>query len=232
MKKFNVTGICVPEKNYMVDISDKTGKIIQMVEDGKYFTINRARQYGKTTTLAALYHELKDRYTVLFLSFEGVSDESFSDSASFVNMFLEKIRLELEFSKGAEQPTGFQTGQNDIADLGKEDAFEYLSKKITSLCKNSEKEVILMIDEVDKSSDNQVFLNFLGMLRTKFLFHQTGRDITFKSVILASVHDIKNLKLKIRPEDERIYNSPWNIAADFTIDMSLSMAGIQGMLED
>lgn len=36
---------------------------------------------------------------------------------------------------------------------------------------------------------------------------------TFHSVILAGVYDIKNLKLKIRPEEEHKYNSPWNIAA-------------------
>ena len=51
MKKFCVTGICVPSKHYMVDISQKIDKIIKLVNDGCYFTINRARQYGKTTTL-------------------------------------------------------------------------------------------------------------------------------------------------------------------------------------
>ena len=50
MKRFNVTGICVPDKHYMVDIGDKLEKIKAMVDYGDYFTINRARQYGKTTT--------------------------------------------------------------------------------------------------------------------------------------------------------------------------------------
>ena len=54
MKEFNVTGICVPEEHYMADISKKLDQIIQMIEKNKYFTINRARQYGKTTTFAAL----------------------------------------------------------------------------------------------------------------------------------------------------------------------------------
>jgi hypothetical protein len=43
---------------------------------------------------------------------------------------------------------------------------------------------------------------------------------------------VKYLKRKIRPEDEHKENSPWNIAADFTIDMSLSESGIQGMLNE
>ena len=44
---------------------------------------------------------------------------------------------------------------------------------------------------------------------------------TFHSVILAGVYDIKNLKLKMRPEETHQYNSPWNIAAKFDVSMEL-----------
>jgi hypothetical protein len=51
-------------------------------------------------------------------------------------------------------------------------------------------------------------------------------------VILAGVYDIKNLKLRIRPEEHHQYNSPWNIAVPFDVDMSLSADGIAGMLAE
>ena len=51
-------------------------------------------------------------------------------------------------------------------------------------------------------------------------------------MILAGVYDIKNLKLKIRPEKEHQYNSPWNIAAEFDVNMDLTESGIKGMLDD
>ena len=51
MREFNVTGSCSKRDHYVVDISDKLHKISLLVKKGKYFTINRARQYGKTTTL-------------------------------------------------------------------------------------------------------------------------------------------------------------------------------------
>lgn len=89
-----------------------------------------------------------------------------------------------------------------------------------------------MIDEVDKSSDNQIFLAFLGLLRNKYLERQQKRDHTFKSVILAGVYDIKNLKLKLRPEEETKFNSPWNVAVDFAVDMSFSPEDISTMLRD
>ena len=49
-KFFNVSGDCKPGLHYMVDLSSRPQKIKSMVDSGQYFTINRARQYGKTTT--------------------------------------------------------------------------------------------------------------------------------------------------------------------------------------
>ena len=54
----------------------------------------------------------------------------------------------------------------------------------------------------------------------------------FQSVILAGVTDVKHLKIQIRGNEDEKENSPWNIAADFTGDMSLSQDGIKGMLEE
>ena len=56
MKEFNTTAVCIPAKHYMVDLSERVKEIKKMVDAGKYFTINRARQYGKTTTLKSILH--------------------------------------------------------------------------------------------------------------------------------------------------------------------------------
>lgn len=85
-----------------------------------------------------------------------------------------------------------------------------------------------MIDEVDQASNQQIFLAFLGILRDQYI--NRNERPAFQSVILAGVYDIKNLKLRIRPEQEHQYNSPWNIAAKFDIDMSFSVKDIEGML--
>ena len=61
-KKFCTTGTCIPEKNYMVDLSNRIQQIInQYIESGQYFTINRARQYGKTTLLREWVRYFSDR---------------------------------------------------------------------------------------------------------------------------------------------------------------------------
>ena len=43
----------------MVDLSERVTEIKKLVDSGKYFTINRARQYGKTTTIDALCRVLR-----------------------------------------------------------------------------------------------------------------------------------------------------------------------------
>lgn len=228
MKRFNLTGVCVPDKHYMVDLSEKVDIIIRdYIEQGAYFTINRARQFGKTTMLSALARMLADDYLVIRLSFEGIDDGNFSDNMSFVNMFIKNVAKRLR-QVNVRQEMIDEWISDDFAATDK--AFDILGDKITRLCSSAQKGVILLVDEVDKSSDNQIFLNFLGLLRSKYLEMQEGLDTSFRSVILAGVYNIKNLKLKLRPEVERKYNSPWNIAVDFDVDMSFSVNEIAKML--
>ena len=37
---FNTTGVCIPEKHYMVNINGRLQQIRVLVDEGKYFTIN------------------------------------------------------------------------------------------------------------------------------------------------------------------------------------------------
>ena len=91
----------------------------------------------------------------------------------------------------------------------------------------------MIVDEVDSATNNQVFLDFLAQLRSHYLKRaKNPKYRTFQSVILAGVTDVKHLKSRMRPEDQHKVNSPWNIAADFDIDMSLSESGIKGMLDE
>ena len=49
----------------MVDITGKLEEIKALVDKERYFTINRGRQYGKTTTLTHLKRLLDSEYTVI-----------------------------------------------------------------------------------------------------------------------------------------------------------------------
>ena len=226
-KRFCVTGTCIPEKNYMVDISERLDRIVKdYIEQGNYFTINRARQYGKTTTLYLLERRLQKEYLVLSLSFEA-ADEYFQSLESLAEGLVMDIGECLRAQNLSEEIIAMWNSP-----LSEKFPMRSLGAKITALCSACQKKVILMIDEVDKSSDNQIFLSFLGLLREKYLKWQQGKDQTFQSVILAGVYDIKTLKLKLHPQEESKYNSPWNIAVDFLVDMSFSAEQIVAMLDE
>ena len=232
MKKFNTTAVCIPSKHYMVDLTERVREIKEMVDDGKYFVINRARQYGKTTTLNWLRGYLADEYDVISLDFQGISAAGFQTEGAFVKAFTrlllnrheflgmyipEKILAELE-----------RFSQSNIETLSLSELFLTLRRWIVL----SPKPMVLLVDEVDSASNNQVFLDFLGLLRDGYISRDAEGMPAFQSVILAGVADIKHLKSRIRDESQHKVNSPWNIAADYNIDMSLSKEGIRGMLDE
>lgn len=210
----------------MVDTSKRFEAVESLIDKGKYFTINRARQFGKTTMLQMIRRRLSDKYLIIKTSFEGLGDESFKGEEAFVKMFRGRMQRELDF-EGEDKK--FNSIWNDDSILD----FDLLSKAISDFCMMYPKPVVVLIDEIDKSSDNQTFIGFIGMLRDMYLRREdNGMKSTFHSVVLAGVYDIKNLKLKLRPDAEKKYNSPWNIAADFNVDMTFHPEEIAQMLND
>ncbi len=230
MRYFNTEGLCRPEEHYMVQLDDRMEQIKTLfVDRKKYFVINRGRQYGKTTTLRALEEYLKEDYIVLSLDFQEIESESFADSVLFSQTLARKLYTAFEYVKTENQ----EILQNMLSDFRKENPCGGLNELfdcISRICGCSLRPVILMIDEVDSASNNQVFIDFLALLRAYYLKRE--ERAAFHSVILAGVYSIKNLKLKLRPESEHQYNSPWNIAADFNMDFSFSPVQIEGMLAE
>ena len=220
---FNITGCCNPQEHYMVNLDSRLAQIKKMIDRGQYFSINKGRQYGKTTILKALREYLKNDYVVISMDFQFVSTSEFATENSFVRAFARLLwsRYHREMPNEIEE----QIKQMKLSlNYVEADLFVTLSE----WCEMSSKPIVLMIDEVDSASNNQVFLDFLAQLRGYYL--ERTEFPTFQSVILAGVHDIRNLRQKIRPDAEHKHNSPWNIASNFDIDMSFSVRDIAGML--
>lgn len=228
-RSFNITGACNPQEHYMVNLDSRLAEIKKMVDAGKYFVINRGRQYGKTTTLKALKKYLSEDYIIISMDFQiQMSSAKFQDeksfSAAFANAFLFAMK---RYSHSAEVEESLKNLKRSLSET-----FELveLFMNLSEICYCSAKSIVLLIDEVDSASNNQVFLDFLAQLRGLYL--NRSDNPTFQSVILAGVHDIRNLRQKIRPDAEHKHNSPWNIASPFEVDMSFSPDDIAGMLTD
>lgn len=231
-KCFNVTGPCVPQKHYMTDLTEQIRQIRSMVDAGDYFTINRARQYGKTTTLAALAKELEEDYLVISLDFQILGSASFHSEHAFSRAFLLIFLREMKRQAAGMAEMSELTAQMQDTAGKKDEKLDLiaLSEYLLAVCERSPKPAVLIIDETDSACDNQVFLDFLAQLRSYYLERDIKGTKVFQSVILAGVYDIRNLKRKLHLDEEHKLNSPWNIAADFEIDMGLSISGIEGML--
>ncbi|MCQ2976190.1 MAG: AAA-like domain-containing protein [Bacteroidales bacterium] len=229
MKKFNTTGTCYPNKHYMVDISNQVNKAVDLIKDNTYFCINRGRQFGKTTTINVLKKELENQgYAVFSLSFEGLDESNFETVDNVCATFLRIMNIQITRNKVTNISQKSIDFLSEYQNITTYDSIK-LQNLVYQLCADNPN-VVVIIDEVDQASNSDSFVKFLGFFRSLYL--KRDEDPTFQSIILAGVYDVKNLKLKMRPNEEHQYNSPWNIAVSFKADMSLPVVGIAKMLNE
>lgn len=176
---------------------------------------------------------MQNDYYVVSMDFQTFDAAKFQNgnvfSLSFANSFLRLLKRN-KLNMTDELKDAIAVLQKYIDAKDENFVLMELFECLSDICAEADKPIVLMIDEVDSAASNQVFLDFLAQLRAYYI----NRDVqsAFRSVILAGVYDIKNLKRKLRPGDEHKVNSPWNIAADFDVTMSLSKEGIAGMLKE
>ncbi|MCI5150099.1 MAG: hypothetical protein D3916_12040, partial [Candidatus Electrothrix sp. MAN1_4] len=93
-KKFHYTGTCIPERHFTVDISAKLDAVMELINAREYFTVNRPRQYGKSTFMFLLAQRLRSEteHLALKISFEALGRSAFADEATFSAAFLALLK--------------------------------------------------------------------------------------------------------------------------------------------
>ena len=173
---FNITGCCNPQEHYMVNLDSRLAQIKKMVDRGQYFCINRGRQYGKTTLLDALQSYLQNDYTVISMDFQAqMSAATFENERTFSKAFIDAF---IETAMFSDETTLMEIAKNELTAITN---LVELFRKLSVVCKLNDKKIVLMIDEVDSASNNQVFLDFLAQLRGYYLIR--NKRPTFQSVI-------------------------------------------------
>ena len=162
-KRFNISGDCKPKLHYMVDIDKKLTEIKKMIDHGDYFTINRARQYGKTTILKGLCRFLQPEYLVISLDFQRLSHKDFEKEDIFVAAVCREILKKLR--RVEEVDDVLEKFQQLFGSDSQERSLSFLFDCFNFWCETSIKPIVLMIDEVDSATNNQVFLDFWAQLR-------------------------------------------------------------------
>ena len=83
----------------MVNIENQLFEIKKLIDEGAYFTINRARQYGKTTTLCTLENFLANEYYVVSMDFQNISYAKFQNENKFSLLFAKFFLRSLKNNK-------------------------------------------------------------------------------------------------------------------------------------
>ena len=200
-KVFNTTAVCFPDKHYMIDLTGRLVAIKALVDHEKYFTINRARQYGKTTTLRALSSYLQKDYYIVLMDFQTFDYSKFENSnrfsltfAAFFLKALERNTLSnMNDLKAACSELKRAIREKDI-DFSLTDLFASLGQ----ICHASDKPIVLMIDEVlcsDGTSRSSIWTK-TGFLKAVRLL--LAENNTLFSSLINKLHDYPDLNTMLR----------------------------------
>ena len=213
----------------MVDISERINQMEELIAEGHYLTINRGRQFGKTTLYFHMLKQLRENYVAFSITFEGVEDDVFESPETLAYSIVEKMYKNIKRIRNDEAVDVVKKiieGVLDNYSAKKQMSFDDFSEFVSDLCDESPKPVVLIIDEGDNASNYDSFISLLGLFRSSFL--RRHECPTFQSVVLTGVHDIRNLTYK----NHEFPNSPYNIATPLTIDMTFNAGEIKKMLEE
>src|SRR5580700_7079153 len=74
---FNTAGPCFPGEHYMLPPERRLGRVMELVDDGKYFTLHAGWQTGKTTSAQWLvqHYNAGERFRALWIDVETARDD-------------------------------------------------------------------------------------------------------------------------------------------------------------
>ncbi len=186
----------------MLPPQDRCTGAMVLIRSESYFIVHAARQSGKTTLLKSLVESINAEGTsyALYCSLEacqGVTDPK-DGIPAVVRRLIDTIHT-------------FPEGKRLTFNPDWEGYTVVLKAFLSSLCRQLDKPLVLLFDEVDCMSEGTLIL-FLRQLRDGF---NCRAEIPFpSSVALVGMRNIRDYKAKVRPDSDTLGSaSPFNISA-------------------
>jgi len=204
MRTFCTEGPVDPERNYFVPREDILTLGLRKVDEWRYFTLFAPRQAGKSTWYDFLLRRIRisrTDYLGIWLTFEAFGEKT-------EITLLPVIMRQIYFRLGNRDDDLGITRPNDI---------EELSEFLFRLSQHYQKDVVLIIDEIEGLQNPRALNLFLHAVRS--MYH-ARRQNHVRSVILVGVSNITGIL-----EDTA---SPFNIADQihipyFTFDETIDL---------
>ena len=183
MREFNTFGPVNPQLHYHVNRMAVKAAMRAKIEKGRYFTLNAARQTGKTTLFREVSAELESEGNnlCLLIDFEAL----FQDDPQLI---YEQISIRLR--EALELHLLTTSYPPELAQFVQETTVSHhhdLGHYLRTLGRLSSKSVIVIIDEFDSLPD-QVMASILGVFRRLYLYRDTPQYYSPASMVLVGVH--------------------------------------------
>jgi hypothetical protein len=206
---FNTAGPCFPDEHYMLPPERRLGRIRELIDDGKYFTLHAGRQTGKTTSAQWLteHYNAGARYSSVWFDLQAARDQP--DPA---RAFATVLGM-LDMSVAETLPgLGAPAGRERFLDVPETAVIRYLH----DLAARSPRPLVVFFDETD-CLVGAAMVSFLTQLRHGYL---ARRKAPFPhSIVLIGQRNVRDYVMT--QEDRSAVGwlgsaSPFNITAEAT----------------
>jgi hypothetical protein len=205
---FNTTGPCIPGKHFMIPPGRRLGRVLELIEQEKYFVLRAGRQTGKTTSAQWMVRHLRKtgRYEAFWVDLQAAREQA-DPSLAFPTVFN-------CFSRALRHERILEVPDPECMTHWLQDPATALVEYLQWLSQQSKKPLVLFLDEAD-GLVGRAMVSFLTQLRD--LYIGRSRSPAPHSTVLVGQRAIRDYALS---EEERKTvtwlgtTSPFNITAE------------------
>jgi len=221
---FNTAGPCYPGEHYMLPPEARLGRVIELIEQGKCFTLRAGRQTGKTTSAMWLvdHYRAGDRFRAIWVDVQTAREQP--DPLEALRTVLNELDMAVERSL---PDIGAPADRARLLDDPKTAVTRYLH----DLAARCPRPLVVLFDEAD-GLVGAAMVSFLTQLRRGYI---DRRDTPFPhSVVLIGLREVRDYALS---QEERRgvawlgTSSPFNIGAEVATLAPFSEADVAALLE-
>ncbi len=203
---FNTSGPCVPGQHYMLPPERRLGRVMSLIEEGRYFTLHAGRQTGKTTSARwfVRHYNAGDQYCAVWVDIQTARE--IPEPAEASGTILSEFRASWDRDLG-----GLPVPATDALLV---DARTCVVSFLREVARATPRPLIVLIDEAD-GLVGETMVSFLTQLRRGYMDRSS---VPFPhSVVLIGMRQVRDYV--VSEEERRAVSwlgttSPFNITAE------------------
>lgn len=222
MRFFNTAGPINPEDHYYVPHRLNEAHLFQLIEQKKYFVLHAPRQSGKTTAIRIFvqYLNAETDYKAFYINVEA-AQAARSNISEGLRTILNRFKVGIDYYFGTQDPA-FEYLQKieDKSHISGNDLYEFLHY----WSHNSDKPLILFIDEIDSLSGDTL-ISVLRQIRDGYMVRP---DYFPQSICLIGVRDVRDYQIWSEANQNLVLGgSAFNIKAESLVLSNFSLEQVR-----